>query len=74
MRAINIKQVAAKVSLGQSTIYRMIAKGEFPKPFSLGGNRTAWIEEDIDAWLAEKAGKRPAGDPTRQTDSQPAAA
>ncbi|WP_207000627.1 AlpA family transcriptional regulator [Trinickia mobilis] len=61
MRAINIKQVAAKVSLGQSTIYRMIAKGEFPKPFSLGGNRTAWLEEDIDDWLADKAGKpRPA--------------
>ncbi|MCF1444674.1 AlpA family transcriptional regulator [Ralstonia pseudosolanacearum] len=57
MKAINIKQVAEKVSLGQSTIYRMIAKGEFPKPFSLGTNRTAWLDEDIDAWLAMKAGR-----------------
>ncbi len=46
-----------RISLGQSTIYRMIANGEFPKPFSLGSNRTAWLEEDIDAWLAIKAGR-----------------
>lgn len=57
MKAISIKQVSEKVSLGQSTIYRMIAKGEFPKPFSLGGNRRAWLEADVDKWLAERAGK-----------------
>lgn len=57
MRALSIKQVADKVSLGQSTIYRMIAKGEFPRPFSLGGKRTGWLEEDIDNWLADRAGK-----------------
>ncbi|TAM48815.1 MAG: AlpA family transcriptional regulator [Paraburkholderia sp.] len=61
MKAIGIKQVAEKVNLGQSTIYRMISKGAFPKPFALGENRTAWIESDIDDWLADKAGKpRPA--------------
>lgn len=57
MKAINIRQVAEKVSLGKSTIYRMVADGDFPKPFSLGANRTAWLEEDIDAWLATKAGR-----------------
>ncbi|ANA32271.1 hypothetical protein R82526_01544 [Ralstonia mannitolilytica] len=57
MKAINIKQVAEKVSLGQSTLYRMIAEGKFPKPFLLAGNQKRWLEEDIDAWLAEKAGK-----------------
>ncbi len=57
MKAIGIKQVAEKVNLGQSTIYRMISKGLFPKPFALGENRTAWIESDIDDWLADKAGK-----------------
>ncbi|WP_296223186.1 helix-turn-helix transcriptional regulator [Ralstonia sp. UBA689] len=58
MKALNINQVADKVSLGKSTIYRMIAKGDFPQPFSLGGNRRAWLEEDINKWLAAKAGRR----------------
>ena len=57
MKALNINQVADKVSLGKSTIYRMIAKGDFPKPFSLAANRSAWLEEDINKWLAQKAGK-----------------
>lgn len=57
MRAIRIKEVIQKVSLSQSTIYAMIAKGAFPKPFELTPGRVAWIEEDIDAWLTEKAGR-----------------
>ncbi|NWK44914.1 helix-turn-helix transcriptional regulator [Ralstonia pickettii] len=69
MKALNIHQVADKVSLGKSTIYRLIAKGEFPKPFSLGGNRRAWLEEDINKWLAARAGR-----PSPQISSTAAAA
>jgi prophage regulatory protein len=47
MKAIDIKQLAEKISLGQSTIYRTIANCDFPKLFSLEGNRTTWIEDDI---------------------------
>ncbi|MFM0638033.1 AlpA family transcriptional regulator [Paraburkholderia metrosideri] len=68
MNAIGIKQVAQKVNLGQSTIYRLIAKGEFPKPFPLVGNRTAWLESDIDDWLAACVAK------ARPQTEQPAAA
>ncbi|AJX19956.1 AlpA family transcriptional regulator [Burkholderia pseudomallei] len=64
MRAIRIKQVIEKVSLSQSTIYKMMTEGGFPKPFQLAPNRVAWIEEDIDAWLAKKAGKEPASEST----------
>lgn len=53
--------MAEKIGLGQSTIYRMIANGKFPKPFELVPGRTAWIESDIDDWLAERSGKQPAG-------------
>lgn len=60
MRAIRIKEVIQKVSLSQSTIYAMIAKGKFPRPFELTPGRVAWIEDDIDAWLAAKAGRDPA--------------
>lgn len=58
MNALRFKQVATKVGLGQSTLYRMIAGGTFPKPFELVPGRTAWLEEDIDAWLAARAGRQ----------------
>ncbi|TPQ31229.1 AlpA family transcriptional regulator [Cupriavidus pinatubonensis] len=62
MKAIRIKEVIQKSSLSQSTIYAMMAKGRFPKPFELSPGRVAWLEEDIDAWLAEKAGRAPAAE------------
>lgn len=58
MRAIRLKEVSQKVGLGESTIYRMIAEGRFPKPFEIVPKRNAWIESDIDDWLAERAGRK----------------
>lgn len=69
MNAITIDQLTKKVSLGRSTIYRLIAEGKFPKPFQLVPNRNAWIESDIDAWLSEKSG-RPL--PNLQPEPEPA--
>lgn len=69
MNAITIDQLTKKVSLGRSTIYRLISEGRFPKPFQLVPNRNAWIEEDIDKWLAEKSGHAL---PTQQPEHEPA--
>ncbi|KVP59303.1 transcriptional regulator [Burkholderia ubonensis] len=57
MKALRMKDLVVKVGLGQSTIYRMIADGEFPKPFEIMPKRNAWLESDIDAWLAQRAGR-----------------
>jgi prophage regulatory protein len=41
--------------LSHSTIYDLMAKGEFPKPVSLSGGRAvAWKESSIDAWIASR--------------------
>ncbi|HDR8932824.1 TPA: AlpA family phage regulatory protein [Burkholderia vietnamiensis] len=50
-----MKDLVVKVGLGQSTLYRMIATGTFPKPFELVPGRTAWLERDIDDWLERRA-------------------
>ncbi|WP_257756936.1 helix-turn-helix transcriptional regulator [Burkholderia glumae] len=71
MKALRIKDVAAKIGLGQSTIYRLVAQGAFPKPFEIVPKRNAWHEEDIDAWLAERAGRH---QPVPATNTTPAPA
>lgn len=58
MKALKIKDVVEKVSLGQSTVYKMVAAGEFPRPFQIAPNRVAWVESEIDAWLTERAASR----------------
>ncbi|WP_186076191.1 helix-turn-helix transcriptional regulator [Burkholderia gladioli] len=65
MKALRIKDVATKIGLGQSTIYRLVAQGDFPKPFEIMPKRNAWLEEDVDAWLAQRAGRTQAADTDR---------
>ena len=53
-RLIRLKEVQNRVGLGRSTIYRWMDEGKFPKPYSLGGHAVAWLESDIDLWIATK--------------------
>jgi len=37
--------------LSRSTLYAMMAEGNFPKPIKLGKRAVGWREADIAAWL-----------------------
>lgn len=54
-RLIRLREVRARVSLGASTVYRYLAAGKFPRPVDLGGGRVAWLESEVDAWIASRA-------------------
>ncbi|WP_186239519.1 helix-turn-helix transcriptional regulator [Burkholderia gladioli] len=71
MNVLRIAQVAEKVGLGRSTLYRMIAAGEFPKPIKITSGSNGWLEDDIDGWLAERAGR---GQPEPVVNMAPAVA
>jgi prophage regulatory protein len=47
-------QVLELVPVGKSTLYLMMAAGEFPKPKKLGGRAAAWSKAEVEAWIAEK--------------------
>ena len=53
-RLIRLKEVQSRVGLGRSTIYRWMAKGNFPKPVRLGGHAVAWVLADIDQWISQR--------------------
>ncbi|ASD80061.1 AlpA family transcriptional regulator [Burkholderia gladioli pv. gladioli] len=53
-RLIRLREVRARVGLGASTVYRYLAAGNFPKPVEIGGGRVAWLESEIDAWIANR--------------------
>jgi prophage regulatory protein len=41
--------------LGRSTIYRLVASGEFPRPVHLGPRAIAWRWSDLEQWSATRA-------------------
>ena len=53
-RLIRRKEVQAKTGLGASSIYAMMKQGKFPKAINISERRVAWIESDIDSWIAER--------------------
>ncbi|HEN9559530.1 helix-turn-helix transcriptional regulator [Acinetobacter baumannii] len=54
LRLIRRKEVQNKTGFGPSSIYAMMAKGQFPKPIKLSERRVAWIESEIDQWIYER--------------------
>jgi prophage regulatory protein len=40
--------------LGRSTIYRLLAVGQFPSPVQLSVRAVGWRRSDVDHWTAER--------------------
>ena len=55
-RMLRLPDVKARVRLGKSAIYEMMARGEFPHNLKLGRRAVAWRSSSIDAWIAQKIG------------------
>jgi prophage regulatory protein len=50
-KLLRITDVSAKTTLAKSTIWLMMAKGEFPKPTKLSPAINVWKESQIDEWI-----------------------
>lgn len=46
------------ITLGKIQLWRLEKVGKFPKRVRVGAQRYAWLESEIDAWLAERASAR----------------
>lgn len=51
---MRIAEVAERVKLAHSTIYRLISLKLFPPPTKLGPAAVGWFEDEIDQWLEER--------------------
>lgn len=66
VRLIRRKEVQAKTGLGASSIYAMMQQGTFPKAIHISERRVAWIESDVDKWIAERVATHRATIPTME--------
>ena len=68
-RVIRMSDARTKTGLCTSTIYDLISRGIFPKPFPLvpGGRAVGWLEADLDRWLTQRKHE------SEQTNSAPKA-
>jgi prophage regulatory protein len=59
-RLIRLPEVMNKVGLCRTSIYMLIAEGQFPAPRKLG-RVSVWVEAEIDQWISDVAGAKEGG-------------
>lgn len=65
MKLLCLEDVTHRTTLSKAGIYRLIAKGDFPKSTRIGVRRVGWLEEEINQWIARMFDAGPsAGDRT----------
>lgn len=53
-RFMKISDVVSETSLSRATIYRLIAKGNFPTPIKVSTQRVAWPESAVHDWMEQQ--------------------
>ncbi|MCX8965986.1 AlpA family transcriptional regulator [Erwinia psidii] len=57
-RLMRLAQVTEKTGLKRSQIYAYMKSGCFPKSIKIGPSSVAWLESEIDEWIAQQLNKR----------------
>ena len=53
-RFISTAVVLDRVCLSKTHLYRKINAGQFPRPVPLGPHKVAFLESEIEAWMAAR--------------------
>jgi prophage regulatory protein len=55
-RILRMQDLPDRIGFRPSTIYDLIARGKFPRPFKImpGGRAAGWLESTIDDWIVSR--------------------
>ena len=53
-RLIRLNEVLVMTGLSRSGMYRYIEKQQFPSQVPIGDRAVAWVESEVQMWIAEK--------------------
>lgn len=51
---LRLAQVLDATGLGKTKIYELQAKGDFPMRVKITSHSVGWVEEEVQAWLAQR--------------------
>jgi prophage regulatory protein len=57
IRLLRLRQVIDATGLGKTTIYALQAEGDFPMRVKITAHSVAWVEEEVQTWLAQRVEK-----------------
>jgi prophage regulatory protein len=60
MRLLKRPVVEDRTGLSKSVLYDKIRRGEFPRPVSVTAKAVAWVEAEVNDWIASCVAERDA--------------
>ena len=58
MKLIRLPEVSTRSGKTRSRIYADIQDGTFPRPVKTGNRTVAWVEAEVDDWIAARVEER----------------
>ncbi|EGR4441848.1 AlpA family transcriptional regulator [Vibrio cholerae] len=58
IRLIRFREVLTMTGLSRSSLYRFIEENQFPPQVQLGGRAVAWVEGEVQEWIAQRITNR----------------
>lgn len=57
VRIARPEEVRTRIGVSRAKFADMVARGQFPKPFTIipGGRAVGWLGEDVDTWIMQRA-------------------
>ncbi len=60
MALLRLPEVISRTGRSRSRIYSDLQTCSFPKPINIGPRAVAWVESEIDDWIAARVAEREA--------------
>ncbi len=57
-KILKLPDVMKMTALSRSSLYDFVRKKTFPKPILLGARAVGWLEDEVTAWINQKAESR----------------
>jgi prophage regulatory protein len=61
-RLITMASLLERICLSKTQLYRKINQGDFPRPVPIGRQRIAFLESEVEEWIASRIAARDRGD------------
>jgi prophage regulatory protein len=60
LEIIRLAEVRRRTGLPNTTVYRLVAAGKFPRQVKLGARISGWVASEVNEWIASRIAAREA--------------
>lgn len=59
MRLLSLSDLRARgITFSRQWLHKLVSENKFPKPVKVGNRTLAWVESEVDAWMAARVDQR----------------